>query len=100
MKTRMRKILTAMIGATVLVAAGTNFAAAQQYPMCTSKSDDKCMQGTGKMPGGAKSSAPMGKHKGMHKGATKSGGMMQKTTSAAGGANIPHGCSPATTPCE
>ncbi|MFZ0695024.1 MAG: hypothetical protein WAN51_12925 [Alphaproteobacteria bacterium] len=98
----MRKFLTGTICAAVLTAASVGLAMAQQYPMCTSKSDDKCMQGTGTMPSAAKSSMQMGKHKGMHKGAMKSGGMMKKTTGtgAAGESNIPHGCSPATTPCE
>ena len=99
METRMQKFLTGMICAAVLTAASAGFAAAQQYPMCTSKSDDKCMQGTGMMPGAAK--MPM--HKGAKKmgGAMKAGaGPMKKMMGTAGGSNIPHGCSPATTPCE
>ncbi len=102
METKMRKFLTGMIGAAVLIAASAGLAAAQQYPACTSKSDDKCMQGTGMMPGAAKMP--------MHKGAKTMGGAMKPgagpmkkmmgTGGAASGANIPHGCSPATTPCE
>ena len=101
METKMRKLLTSVTCAAVLTAASAGFAAAQQYPACTSKSDDKCMQGTGMMPGAAKMP--------MHKGAKKMGGAMKTGaesmkkmmgTGAASGSNIPHGCSPATTPCE
>ena len=96
----MGKFLTGVICAAVLVAASAGLAAAQQYPTCTSKSDDKCMQG-GMMPGAAKMP--------MHKGAKKMGGAMKagagpmKKMMGAGApseSNIPHGCSPVTTPCE
>lgn len=97
----MKKILS-VICAVALLAASTGFAAAQQYPTCKSKTDDTCMQGA-KLSGPAKTPMHKAAHKAVHKGMMKTGTWPMKRMTRAGAAsrfNIPHGCSPATTPCE
>jgi len=70
MEAKMKKILSVTCAA-MLLAASVGFAAAHQYPLCTSRSDDNCMQVGAKM-----------------------------SIAASSEFDIPHGCSPATTPCE
>ena len=97
----MKKILS-VICAAALLAASTGIAAAQQYPACKSKSDDMCMQGA-KLSAPAKMPMYKAAHKAVHKSVMKTGARPMKRmvrAGAASGFNIPHGCSPATTPCE
>lgn len=80
----MTKFLTGIIVAGALLAVSSGVATAADYPPCKSRSDDKCIQ----VPA-AQMKKEMKKEMG--------GEMMKKEAMPA---EIPHGCSPVTTPCE
>lgn len=88
----MGKFLTGMIAAGALLAVSSGIALAADYPPCTSRTQDKCMQVPAKM---MKSEKMMKEDMGMKE---KGGKMMKESMS--GDMSIPRGCSPATTPCE
>ncbi len=82
----MTKFLTGVIAAGVLLAASSGVSTAVEYPPCKSRSDDRCIQ----VP-----AAQMKKE--MQKEMTRE---MMKEEAMPVPADIPRGCSPATTPCE
>ena len=88
----MGKILTGMIAAGALLAVSSGAILAADYPPCTSRTQDKCMQ----VPAGKMKSEKMMKE---DMGMKEKGGKMMKE-SMPGNMDIPHGCSPATTPCQ
>lgn len=87
----MTKFLTGIIAAGAILAVSSGVATAADYPPCKSRSDDKCMQ----VPAAAMK-MEMKKEMG---GEMMKGDMMKKE-SMSGSSDIPHGCSPATTPCQ
>ena len=94
----MGKFLTGMIAAGALLAVSSGAVLAADYPPCTSRTQDKCMQvPAGKMKGEKMMKEDMGMKEGM--GMKEKGGKMMKE-SMPGNMDIPHGCSPATTPCQ
>ncbi len=110
----MIKVLGAALFSAAILAASSGFAAAADYPPCKSKSDDHCMQTSGgHMMPMSEPSKKMGSHKMMHhEGSMKKMGhetSMKKMApamkemghgSSMKSSGIPHGCSPATTPCQ
>ena len=88
----MGKFLTGMIAAGALLAVSSGAVLAADYPPCTSRTQDKCMQ----VPAGKMKSEKMMKE---DMGMKEKGGKMMKE-SMPGNMDIPHGCSPATTPCQ
>ncbi|HLF59314.1 MAG TPA: hypothetical protein VI732_06760 [Alphaproteobacteria bacterium] len=99
----MTKMFMGLIFVAAIFAATSSVASAADYPPCKSRSEDRCMQ----MPMGAMQGMPSSKKSGMQQ--MKSGGSMMKgegSMSETGGmtpaseSGIPHGCSPATTPCQ
>ncbi len=101
----MRKILIGLVASAVILGAATGFAsAADQYPPCKSRSDDRCTQTGAMMPTGMHKEGMMKKeHKAKamgHKVKMKMEPAGAKMKGAAGPGGIPHGCSPATTPCQ
>ena len=100
----MRRFLFGIVASAALLGAASGSAfAADQYPMCKSKSDDNCMQSGAvmKMEHKVKAMGPKVGHKAGKMGREikmKMEPAAAKTGGAAGA--IPHGCSPATTPCQ
>ena len=89
----MTKSIASLVFAAAFLAAAAGVAGAADYPPCKSRSDDKCMQVQGNMMHEMKSK----------KGEMKSMGSrenMEKSMAPSSGSAIPHGCSPATTPCQ
>jgi len=104
----MIRFISAAILAAAVFAIPPAVAGAADYPACKSRSEDRCMQ----MPGG------MQKPDGMMKQMEPSNGMgmkgqmggpdsmmkgekpMMENDGSMMGSGIPHGCSPATTPCQ
>ena len=87
------KTISALICAVAISAAAIGVAAAADYPPCTSRTQDKCRQ----MPRSMMHETKMKKS-----GMKKEGSMqkMEKKMMPASNSGIPHGCSPATTPCQ
>ena len=94
----MIKLVSALILATAAFAVPPVVARAADYPICKSRTQDRCMQAPRGMMHKMKSS----KERGMREGKS----MMKREKRSMGregsmmGSGIPHGCSPATTPCQ
>ena len=90
----MSKFLTGIVVAGALLAASSGLATAADYPPCKSRSDDKCMQ----VPAGAMKMEMKEEMGGEMMKKEMGGETMEKSMN--GMSDIPHGCSPATTPCQ
>ena len=98
----MIKLFSALILAAATFAVLPAAAGAADYPVCKSRSQDHCMQ----VPRGAMHDMKSSKETRMKKGMREGKSMMKGEKPSMGHegsmmeSGIPHGCSPATMPCQ